>query len=251
MAAVEFVGTEVIAFSLNRNLKGRVYLRDSKVLGSANLAVGDIVEVKLITKSRMGFVGELIDKIKGHSVADLAIQTTLRNLDIPNSWPADVKQMVEGFAQAIPPQEYLTRLDLTPLPFITIDGETAKDFDDAVYAEPFKDGGWRILIAIADVGHYVNDGSPIDIEARNRGTSVYFPEFVVPMLPEQLSNDRCSLVPGEDRLAIVCEVFLYPGHSEPHFQFHQAVIRSKARTTYHQVEEYYSCLLYTSDAADE
>ena len=119
-------------------------------------------------------------------------------------------------------------------------GETAKDFDDAVYAEPFKDGGWRILIAIADVGHYVTEGSPVDIEARNRGTSVYFPEFVVPMLPEELSNDRCSLVPGEDRLAIVCEVFLYPGPVEPHFEFHQAIIRSRARTTYHQVEEYYS-----------
>ena len=240
VASVEFVGSEVIAFSLNRNVKGRVYLRDSKVLDSTNLAVGDIVEVKLITKSRMGFVGELIDKIKGLSVADLAIQTTLRNLDIPKSWPSEVKQMVEGFSEVIPPREYLTRLDLTSLPFITIDGETAKDFDDAVYAEPFKDGGWRILIAIADVGHYVTDGSPVDIEARNRGTSVYFPEFVVPMLPEELSNDRCSLVPGEDRLAIVCEVFLYPGHSESHFQFHQAVIRSKARTTYHQVEEYYS-----------
>ena len=248
VASVEFVGSEVIAFSLNRNVKGRVYLRDSKVLDSTNLAVGDIVEVKLITKSRMGFVGELIDKIKGLSVADLAIQTTLRNLDIPKSWPSEVKQMVEGFSEVIPPREYLTRLDLTSLPFITIDGETAKDFDDAVYAEPFKDGGWRILIAIADVGHYVTDGSPVDIEARNRGTSVYFPEFVVPMLPEELSNDRCSLVPGEDRLAIVCEVFLYPGHSESHFQFHQAVIRSKARTTYLQVEEYYSSLKFPGQA---
>ena len=248
MASVEFVGTEVIAISLNRNVKGRVYLRDSKVLGSTNLAVGDIVEVKLITNSRIGFVGELIDKIEGHSVSDLAIQTTLRNLDIPKSWPSEVKQMVEGFSEVIPPREYLTRLDLTSLPFITIDGETAKDFDDAVYAEPVKDGGWRILIAIADVGHYVTDGSPVDIEARNRGTSVYFPEFVVPMLPEELSNDRCSLVPGEDRLAIVCEVFLYPGQSESHFQFHQAVIRSKARTTYHQAEEYYSSHKFSGQA---
>ena len=239
VASVEFVGSEVIALSLNRNVKGRVYLRDSKILSSSNLAVGDIVEVKLITKNRLGFVGELIDKIESHSVADLAIQTTLRNLDIPKSWPAEVEQVVESFTEVISPQEYRTRLDLTSLPFITIDGETAKDFDDAVYAEPFKDGGWRILIAIADVGHYVTDGSPIDIEARNRGTSVYFPEFVVPMLPEELSNDRCSLVPDEDRLVIVCEAFLYPGHSEPHFQFHEAIIKSKARTTYHQVEEYY------------
>ena len=124
---------------------------------------------------------------------------------------------------------------MTSLPFITIDGETAKDFDDAVYAEPFKDGGWRILIAIADVGHYVTDGSPVDIEARNRGTSVYFPEFVVPMLPEELSNDRCSLVPGEDRLAIVCEVF-FIGAFRIAFSISPSGYRSKARTTYHQVE---------------
>ena len=239
VASIEFIDSEVVALSMNRNVKGRVYLRDSKILGSTNLAVGDIVEVKLIAKSRLGFVGELIDKIESHSVADLATQTTLRNLDIPKSWPAEVKQMMESFTEAISPQEYRTRLNLTALPFVTIDGDTAKDFDDAVYAEPFKDGGWRILIAIADVGHYVTEGSPVDIEARNRGTSVYFPEFVVPMLPEELSNDRCSLVPGEDRLVIVCETFLYPGYSEPHFEFYEAVIRSKARTTYHQVEEYY------------
>ena len=117
---------------MNRNVKGRVYLRDSKILSSTNLAVGDIVEVKLIAKSRLGFVGELIDKIESDGVADLATQTTLRNLDIPKSWPAEVKQMMESFTEAISPQEYRTRLNLTALPFVTIDGDTAKDFDDAV-----------------------------------------------------------------------------------------------------------------------
>jgi ribonuclease R len=126
------------------------------------------------------------------------------------------------------------RRDLRAAPFVTIDGETAKDFDDAVYCEP-AGKGFRLLVAIADVGHYVRPGDALDASARSRGNSVYFPRRVIPMLPEKLSNGLCSLNPGEDRLAMVCEIAVTARGELSRYEFYPGVIRSHARLTYTQV----------------
>jgi ribonuclease R len=130
------------------------------------------------------------------------------------------------------------RRDLRELEFVTIDGETAKDFDDAVYCEPAKVGrgkGWRLVVAIADVSHYVKPGEPIDDDAYERATSVYFPRRVIPMLPEKLSNGLCSLNPNEDRLAMVCDMLITPSGEIHAYQFFPGVICSQARLTYTEV----------------
>ena len=127
------------------------------------------------------------------------------------------------------------RVDLRKLPFVTIDGEDARDFDDAVYCEPKKSGGWRLYVAIADVSHYVQPQSPLDREAQERGNSVYFPDFVVPMLPESLSNGLCSLNPEVDRLCMVCEMTISDAGKVSGYKFYEGVIYSHARLTYTQV----------------
>src|SRR5690606_35822686 len=125
-------------------------------------------------------------------------------------------------------------LDLRGVPLVTIDGEDARDFDDAVYCEPAANG-WRLLVAIADVAHYVQPGTALDAEASKRATSVYFPRSVVPMLPEQLSNGLCSLKPGEDRLCVVCDMIIGPAGQLRKWRFYLGVMRSHARLTYDEV----------------
>jgi ribonuclease R len=124
------------------------------------------------------------------------------------------------------------------VPLVTIDGEDARDFDDAVYCEPAKVGrgkGWRLLVAIADVSHYVETGSAIDIDAYDRATSVYFPRRVIPMLPEKLSNGLCSLNPEVDRLCMVCDMLITANGEIQAYQFYPAVMWSHARFTYTEV----------------
>lgn len=127
------------------------------------------------------------------------------------------------------------RVDLRDIPFVTIDGEDARDFDDAVWCMPLEDGKVRLLVAIADVSHYVTPGSPLDVDAQKRATSVYFPASVVPMLPEKLSNGLCSLNPGVDRLTMVCDAVIDAEGQTEAYQFYPAVIHSHARLTYTQV----------------
>jgi ribonuclease R len=134
------------------------------------------------------------------------------------------------------------RIDLTDVPLVTIDGEDARDFDDAVYCEPLKKGrgksafeGWRLIVAIADVSHYVKPGDPVDDDAYERATSVYFPRRVIPMLPEKLSNGLCSLNPDEERLSMVCDMLVSATGEITAYQFYPAVIRSHARLTYTEV----------------
>src|SRR5690606_23688759 len=129
------------------------------------------------------------------------------------------------------------RVDLRHLPFVTIDGEDARDFDDAVYAEPAQGGGWTLYVAIADVSHYVKVGSALDEEAARRGNSVYFPEQVIPMLREVLANGLCSLNPRADRLAMVCSVDLPKSGRMSGYRFCEAVIYSHARPTYNTVSQ--------------
>jgi ribonuclease R len=165
----------------------------------------------------------------------MEIEVSLRMHGIPHQWPEAVREEAARFAPEPRTADKARRFDLRDLPFVTIDGEDAKDFDDAVFCERRARGGWRLLVAIADVSHYVRPGTALDLEARNRSTSVYFPGRVVPMLPEELSNGLCSLKPEVDRLALVCEMELSPAGELGRFWFFEGVIRSAARLTYTRV----------------
>ena len=161
----------------------------------------------------------------------------IRSHDIPWEWPEAVVDEAGRLEQEPSEEDKKHRVDLRKLPFVTIDGEDARDFDDAVYCEKRRLGGWRLWVAIADVSHYVRPGSALDEEAATRGNSVYFPERVVPMLPEALSNGLCSLKPAVDRLAMVCEMELSKSGELSKYTFYEAVIHSHARLTYTQVGE--------------
>jgi len=152
--------------------------------------------------------------------------------NIPYHWPADVNKEAAKLPADLQKKDYKKREDLRHLPFVTIDGCDAKDFDDAVYCEPRQSGGFRLFVAIADVSHYIKPKSALDKEALNRGNSVYFPNLVVPMLPEQLSNGLCSLLPKVDRLVMVCEMNITNQGKMTQYQFYPGVIHSHARLTY-------------------
>lgn len=137
-------------------------------------------------------------------------------------------------------KDYQDRIDLRALPLVTIDGEDSRDFDDAVYAEKRRGGGYRLVVAIADVSHYVTANSVLDQEAYERGTSVYFPHFVVPMLPEKLSNGLCSLNPSVDRLCMVADIILSRSGNVTSYEFYPSVMHSQARLTYNQVNDYFA-----------
>ncbi len=154
---------------------------------------------------------------------------------LPFAWPEAARGEARRLGGKVKPAEVAQRRDLRELPFVTIDGEDAKDFDDAVFTRREDSGDWTLFVAIADVSHYVATGGALDMEARERGTSVYFPDFVVPMLPEELSNELCSLKPRVDRLALACEMRIAPDGELLEFSFHEAVIHSRARLTYNQV----------------
>ena len=176
-----------------------------------------------------------ISRVLGDPMAPgMEIQVAINQHGIPDSWSADVKRASRSFGAQVAEADKHNRADLRHLPFVTIDGEDAKDFDDAVFCETLADG-WRLQVAIADVSHYVAPGSALDTEAQKRGTSVYFPGYVVPMLPESLSNGLCSLNPDVDRLVIVCEMKLSKSGKITDYQFSEAVIHSHARLTYSQV----------------
>ena len=170
----------------------------------------------------------------------MEIQVAILAHGLPSGWPDDVSTAVSTIPQHVRPEDLINRTDLRDLPFVTIDGEDAKDFDDAVYCEQKRDGGFKLYVAIADVSHYVAPGSALDKEAARRGTSVYFPGQVVPMLPEALSNGICSLNPHVDRLCIVAEMEISPAGKISSTKFYRAVFHSHARLTYTGVHQWLS-----------
>ena len=155
---------------------------------------------------------------------------------IPSRWPERALGDARLIGVEVDAADKRARTDLRDLPLVTIDGEDARDFDDAVFAEPTS-GGWRLVVAIADVSHYVRSGEAIDTEARRRGTSVYFPDRVVPMLPEELSNELCSLKPAVDRLCMVCDMRVDQKGNVTGSTFYRAVMHSRARLTYNAVDQ--------------
>lgn len=200
---------------------------------------GQIVTVAITDypTRKLGAKGSISEILGDHLDPGLEIDVSIRSHGIPWEWPEAVIEEAGHLEDEPLPSDKENRVDLRKLPFVTIDGEDARDFDDAVYCEKGLMGKWRLWVAIADVSHYVKPGSALDVEAAERGNSVYFPERVVPMLPEALSNGLCSLKPKVDRLAMVCEMHLDKAGNVLDYQFYEAVIHSHARLTYTQVGE--------------
>jgi len=179
--------------------------------------------------------GEVIEVLGDVSTPGMEVELALRVHDIPHTWPAEVLQEMKKYPPAVDGNQYPERVDLRKLPFVTIDGEDAKDFDDAVCCKRERGKGFTLYVAIADVSHYVKVGSALDTEGQARGNSVYFPGHVIPMLPEHLSNGLCSLKPREDRLVMVCELDIDKAGNIQQYCFYEAIIYSHARLTYTEV----------------
>ncbi|HAT8774143.1 ribonuclease R [Legionella pneumophila serogroup 1] len=195
---------------------------------------GQIVLVELIAypNKRSQAIGRVIHILGEHMAPGMEIQVAIHAHGIPFEWPDDVLAEVGKIPQQISEEQLKGRTDLRNLPFVTIDGEDAKDFDDAVYCYKKPKGGFQLYVAIADVSHYVAKDSALDQEAARRGNSVYFPGKVVPMLPEALSNGVCSLNPHVDRLCMVAELSISQEGKISRSRFYRAVIHSHARLTY-------------------
>jgi ribonuclease R len=189
--------------------------------------------------------GRIVDVIGAPGDKGIATDIAIHSHAIPFKWPAAVDKQVQDFGTEVPESSMHGRTELREVDLITIDGADARDFDDAVYCMK-ADNGWRLLVAIADVANYVSVGSALDKEAIVRGTSVYFPDRVVPMLPEVLSNGLCSLNPNVDRLCMVCDMEVSSSGKVNKATFFEGVMKSKARLTYSQVGEFLSGASKTS-----
>jgi ribonuclease R len=194
-----------------------------------------VVEITQQPSKRTLPAGRIIEVLGDHMAPGMEIDVAIRAHGIPSLWPSDVSAEASELAAEVTEKDKKHRVDLRNTPFVTIDGEDARDFDDAVYCEPKRSGGWRLFVAIADVSHYVTLGSALDREAIERGTSVYFPDFVVPMLPEALSNGLCSLNPHVDRLCMVCEMTISASGKLTGYKFYEGLMHSHARLTYTKV----------------
>jgi ribonuclease R len=210
---------------------------------NAGAKQGQFVQVKIThwPTPRFQPQGDVLEVVGNYMAPGMEIDVALRSYDIPHVWPEAVIKEARKLKPEVEEKDKEKRVDLRHLPFVTIDGEDARDFDDAVYCEKngsnwrLFSGGWKLYVAIADVSHYVKVGSALDAEAQVRGNSVYFPERVIPMLPEELSNGLCSLNPQVDRLAMVCEISISKTGKMTDYQFYEAVIHSHARLTYNKV----------------
>lgn len=196
--------------------------------------VVDILRQPTLRTKPTGRVQEVLGE---HMAPGMEIDVAIRSYDIPHVWPPAAARQADGIPDEVTAADKENRVDIRHLPLVTIDGEDARDFDDAIYCEQRPRGGYRLLVAIADVSHYVRPGTPLDEEAANRGNSVYFPDHVVPMLPEILSNGLCSLNPGVDRLCMVADVTISAAGRISGYTFYQAVMHSHARLTYTKVSQ--------------
>ncbi|KQM68730.1 ribonuclease R [Xylophilus sp. Leaf220] len=199
------------------------------------VVVVELTELPALYGQPVGRVVEVLGEVDDPG---MEIEIAVRKYGVPHEFSDECLALAKGLPDKVRPQDHRNRVDLRDVPLVTIDGEDARDFDDAVYCEPAKIGranGWRLLVAIADVSHYVHTGNAIDIDAYDRATSVYFPRRVIPMLPEKLSNGLCSLNPEVERLCMVCDM-LVTAKGEVHaYQFYPAVMFSHARFTYAEV----------------
>jgi len=197
---------------------------------------GEIVVAEILEQPGKGTqpVGRITEVLGAADAPGIETEVAIRAHDIPYSWPEVVVAEAEALGSRVAPGDKRDREDLRPLPLVTIDGADAKDFDDAVFCEP-AGSGWRLIVAIADVSHYVRPDTALDTEARARGTSVYFARRVVPMLPESLSNGLCSINPRVDRLCMACEMHIDADGAVTVSRFFEGLMRSHARLTYDEV----------------
>ena len=211
---------------------------------TANAAVGQVVAIELTEPPSMYSqpVGRITEVLGEIDDPGMEIEIAVRKYEVPHRFSPETLAQAAALPDKLRPVDKRQRVDLTDVALVTIDGEDARDFDDAVYCEPLKSGrgktafdGWRLIVAIADVSHYVKAGEPIDDDAYERATSVYFPRRVIPMLPEKLSNGLCSLNPDEERLAMVCDMLVDQQGEITAYQFYPSVILSHARLTYTEV----------------
>jgi len=239
--------TKTLGFVQKRNdvlritpVSGRRY--EEAIINTANsieAKEGDLVEVEMQPARKIGLRQAKIVKILSHkNDQNLISLISINEFDIPTDFSPEALSLAD---KAKPIKMSSSREDLRQIPLITVDGEDARDFDDAIWAEDYKSTddfkGWRFIVAIADVAHYVRAGDPLDVEAKKRGNSVYFADRVVPMLPENLSNGLCSLKPNEDRGCLAVEVIIDKRGNKKSHRFVRGVMRSKARLTYEQLED--------------
>ena len=216
------------------NRIGRDILVPNEHHNGARMGQVVVVELQERSASFNQPIGVITEILGDNMAKGMEVEIALRNHDIPHKFPSTVEKYVKKFTEEVPEEAKKGRVDLRNLPLVTIDGEDARDFDDAVYCE--KHGkGWKLWVAIADVSYYVRLRSALDVEAHNRGNSVYFPNRVVPMLPEILSNGLCSLNPQVDRLCMVCEMQISAKGKLTDYRFYEAVMNSHARLTYTKV----------------
>jgi ribonuclease R len=197
---------------------------------------GEVVNVELIDQIAKNSkpIGRIVEILGSYTDPGMEIEIALRKHSLPYIFPDTVAAIAKKLPKKVLKKDHEGREDIRHLPLVTIDGETARDFDDAVYCEP-QGKGFRLIVAIADVSHYVAPGDPLDVEAYSRGNSVYFPRRVIPMLPEELSNGLCSLNPEVERLCMVCDMQITATGSVKSYRFYPAVMYSHARLTYNQV----------------
>jgi len=206
-------------------------------LGNAQPGQIVIVEITRPPSRNAQPVGRVTQVLGEHGAPGMETEIAIHSHGLPWEFPPAAVAEAQAYGAQIPQDAIAGREDLRGIELVTIDGEDARDYDDAVYCERAR-GGWRVIVAIADVGHYVRPGSALDAEARERGTSVYFPNRVIPMLPEALSNGLCSLVPHVDRLCLCCELRVNDAGHITRSRFFEGVMRSAARLTYREVGEF-------------
>jgi ribonuclease R len=218
----------------DRRLNQDVMIKPGQEQGASS---GQIVVVEITDPPtpHRGPMGEIRAVLGERLQPSLVVEMAIASHDLPHEWPAEVLRDAAQVESVVTSAEREGRTDIRQLPLVTIDGADARDFDDAVYAEPKRGGGWRLIVAIADVSHYVQVGNALDREAYERSTSTYFPGFVVPMLPETLSNGICSLMPKVERMCMVCDMQIDAEGNVIKSKFYDAVMLSHARLTYDKV----------------
>jgi len=222
----------------NRRINQDILVAPDK---KSKVKAGQVVMVEIIEQPNRHSkpIGRIVEVLGNYADPGMEIEIALRKHDLPFEFSPKVLEETKLLPDKVRKSEWTGRKDIRNLPLVTIDGETARDFDDAVFAEK-KGRGWRLVVAIADVSHYVRPGMALDKEAMERGNSVYFPRRVIPMLPEKLSNGLCSLNPDVERLAMVCDMDINNTGVIKAYTFYPAVFQSKARLTYNQVWDWLS-----------
>jgi ribonuclease R len=215
----------------DQRIKHDVIVAPADTLGAE---AGQVVSIEIVDPPTRYTppVGRVVEVLGGVDDPGMEVEIAVRKFDVPHEFSQEALTLAEKLPDSVRPKDLKGRIDLRDVPFVTIDGEDARDFDDAVYAEPIEGKGWRLLVAIADVSHYVQNGDALDRDAFARSTSVYFPRRVLPMLPEKLSNGLCSLNPHVDRLALVCDMVVSTTGDVKAYQFYEGVICSAQRLTY-------------------